>query len=449
MMATCPTCGCDLLASEGPGQAAPVHPGPGEVELLGVASGARPGPATVTGTVGRRGAPRLWLGAAAAVAALGFGAWAVAGVGPSVGRHSSPEPTAATTTPSSEATTSPTGGGQREVPTTASTGGTGDTRDRAERVGGSGPEPVLSRPVGWSLLYGSPFADSGPLHRLDLDTGADVAYTGVDGGPVLVSGDRLVLAQDVDTAGTDGTGILRVVPVADPALGGTPVPMSATLNVPPYGRPVLPGPPGMFWLYTDDGGTAAWRLLRLSDAALMDQVEVGGPTDAYPIPGSGPDVVSSAGGGVFRREESGRYDQITVGRPELVSGTDVLVSTCDTPTRCRRRWVDLDGGALADRPLPPEGVYWTYLLPGNDRYAVGRRQLSIYENRIVLFDLEGGRTIETAVNGLGGAAGTPDGRIIGVHTGNGIELYDTEQDRWFVVPHSAPAPLLLAFVPNA
>lgn len=418
-----------------------------EPELLGL-HGVGSSELVVSDSLQRQGSSRLWMGVAAVVLAVAAGAWAVGRVGSAGPEGSAGTQSSAPATEPDAAATDPSIGGDD----TAANGqpGTTDgiriTEETTTTADGASGEPVLGRPVGWALLLGSPFGGSDSLERIDLDTGIETSFDGAaHGAPVLIGG-RLVLVTGADT----GSPKLRIVPLADPTTGGPEVAMGDAVSPLPYSWPFHPGPDGdTFWLYVAKDGEAVWRLIRSSDGELVEEMAAGKPYDAPPVPGAGPDVVTSGGGGVYGRDGDGGYRFITGGRPLAVSDGSVLVQSCTGPAACQKRWVSVASGAPVDRPIPPDdGTFWFYVVPGSDRYLYGRRQTSGFDAVAVIFDLDTGRVIESQHSISGGVATTPDSRIIVLHTDTGIELFDTDQDRWFVVARGFGGSLSFAFVSN-
>lgn len=451
-MATCPVCG---------GPTADEASGPAEVELID--GTAAPDGVEVAATLGRRGAPRLWLGLAAVVCLLVGSAWAIgragsSGPGPAAAASSSvPDASSASTDGSSAAdggtAPSPVPAVATTILVTGSDRGGYDSTSTSTPAGGSavsraGTGPVLGRPVGWSVIYGTSFGPDEAVRRLDLDTGVDVSFGQLQGSPVLVVDDRLVLSSTTEA----GAAAVRIVPARDPQAPGVVGPdMAAPFLLGP--DTVAPGPAGTAWIYGPAADGYVWQQVRLSDGKVLDLVPAGAPTSGGPVSGGGPDVQTSGSGGVYRRTGH-QYVLVAEGRPLIVSGDAVLVRRCSSPTACRLRWVATADGRPVDRALLPEdGTLWR-ALPGTSRFVLGYRVPGTggdIEHPFVIYDLERGQAIPTGMRMPGGAASSPDGRVLVVSEEAGFRFYDVEQGRWYQVSEGGNrgnGEFSFAFVPN-
>ncbi len=366
-----------------------------------------PEPVASTAEAVRRDAPTRWWLAAVAVLAVLVAGWAVTRSGGGGGATADREQAAlddgtADGSPASSDAPSPTEPdvsepGPSEPPSTA-------------RVEEEGTGPVLGRTVGWSLLMGDAYDLGASLHRLDLDTGQLLRYADVDGGPVLLTGDRLVLLSSRPEL---GTGSIRTVAVADP--GGDPVSLDGPGAVTPEAVVAAdPATGGGLWVYQTNSSTARWTRFDDLTGEMLDEVAVGSAASGRPVPGSGPELATSGSSGVFRWATGDGYRPLAPGRPIAAVGGDVLVQSCSSPLVCPLVWIDGSSGEPVDRPAPPddERVYWYGLVPGSDRYLSGQRWTdgpAFVEGVIV--DLTTGRLLE-----LGpprhGIASSPDGRYL-------------------------------------
>ncbi len=381
---------------------------------------------------------RGWLAAAAGVLAVAVALWAFSrgGSGPGGGDDDATRPLP-TTVPGTD-------------PTAAEAGtepGATDTTADPDAVPVYDPEtgaPVLGRPTGWSLLIGRS-ADTA-LERLDLDTGQRVRYDGVTGGPVAVADGRLVLQRQHD----DGTVSLGLVPLDDPAAEGTEIAVG-NLTV-GYTWPLAPADDGGLWVYNATAGATSWRLVRVRDGKLLDEVSAPPAFVVGPVDGGGPDVATSVSSGVYRRDRGSRYRLVSPGRPLTVSEGAVLVDVCSLPITCRLGWIDVDSGEPVDRPLPTgdAGIEWAGSAGTSGRFLVGWRSGRVaYTGDLVLYDLVQGRVVDAAVDfGVGQVAASPDGRYLAVEAQLYVHIYDVEQDRWVAVHRTGDASASLLFVPN-
>jgi len=414
---------------------------------LGPGSASSAGPAAADAVRRDATSARRWIGGAAVAAAMLALAWALARPtdGGSAERTADTAPAGATdgTLPSSTTTT--TRAGYRDL---------SQEPPPDSRVVAEGDGPVLGRRVGWSLLVGDSYDPYGRgLWRIDLDTGREVDYPEVDGGPVLVVGDRLLL---LDVNFEDGTSSLRSVLADDPAgpVGPT------TLQVPHIDHPgaIVPADPatgGDVWARSDDGSSSHWLLLDAVTGAVLDEISPG-PGGSLGSPG-GPDLASAADRGVYRRDGNGGFQRLASGRPIVVAGGDVLVQACSSPTTCRLEWVSATDGGRVDRPVPPgdQDHWWFGLVAGSERFLNGLRRTSDTDQREmgVVFDLVAGRTIDTGSEGLG-VASTPDGRYLFMASDYGpsgevMSIHDAETGETFPVPRPTGVGNAQAvFVPN-
>ena len=472
----CPTCGAsqaDAVETINPG-----HSGDGEaagdqeVELLGslAAPSARPGPAPPGGQIRqgpiRRG-PRLAVaGAVAGLAAVVFGAWAVGRAGPDgtdVGADATTSVTdgSATTdlasagtdattpdgspTDSSPADGSPADSGTAASGTDASVpiGNGGGAIDGEYPVNGSGP--VLGRPIGWSLLIGSPSGSR--LERIDLDTGERQRYD-TAGGPRLVLGGHVVLQRQDELRSSLS---LVIVSLSDPDAGEIEVPLGDTSFF--FASPLVPGADDDVWVYAGTPAGASWQLVRLSDGTVTDRVTAPPALLSPPVSGAGPDIATSGTGGVYRRD-GGRYRQLAPGAPIAGDQRAVLTRTCADPTTCRLQWLDTATGQPVDRPVPPaeSDVDWFGVAEPAGHFVIGRRTGeggARYDAELVAYDLDRNRMVTPGVDFQAGlAAATPDGRYLAVQGDDGIKVYDAEQDRWVTVRRALDSTVTVVFVPN-
>ena len=435
----CTTCGAGRI------EAGNLEANPGEVEILtGVAP---PAGAASTATAVRAGwrSPRTALAVAGGVLALVVVASAVGRAGPD----------AAPDRDQASSSSDPT------VPTAEDDGaGTGPTSTDSEgAVITYGPDsvgPVLGRPVGWSLLIGN--TNGQDLQRLDLDTGQSVTSPGVPGGPLLAVGDRLVMVRERPD---EGDTELRIVSLAAPTGEAVTVPVgSQTFSG--IWPAVAPGPEGHLWvLETPDPPAAdptAWRLIRLTDGAVVDEVPTGPSIMVGPVDGGGPDIVSSGSGGVYRRDGEGDQDAyrlLSSGTPITVRQGAVLTRTCSLPTVCQLHWLDVDTGQTVPRSVPSaddDDVRWVASTPAAGRFLLGLRWRSGESAgpvELVVFDLERARPLVLPERATGDTlAASPDGRFLALRSTSGIELYDAEQDRWVVLRRSLLDTSGLVFVAN-
>lgn len=394
----CRTCGAALALGADLGPRADPAPDPGQV-------------ASTVEAVRRDAPTRWWLAAVAVLAVLAAG-WAATrsggGGGATVDREqaalddgtvggSPASSDAPSLTEPSLAEPDASGPGASEPP-------------RTVRVEEEGTGPVLGRPVGWSLLMGSAYDLGASLHRLDLDTGQLLRYKEVDGGPVLLIGDRLVLLSSRPEL---GTGSIRTVAVADP--GGDPVSLDGPGAVTPEAVVAAdPATGGGLWVYQTNSSTARWTRFDGSTGEMLDEVAVGSAASGRPVPGSGPELATSGSSGVFRWATGDGYRLLAPGRPMAAVGGDVLVQSCSSPLDCSLTWIDGSSGEPVDRPVPPddERVYWYGLVPGSDRYLSGQRWTDgppFIEGVIV--DLTTGRLLELD-RPRQGIASSPDGRYL-------------------------------------
>jgi len=433
----CSACG-DALAASGP--SGDRHAGwgsdgaPGEPELL-VLEPAPAGPdADELAAHGRR-SPRVWLLVAAGVMLAAIALW---GIGRSDSGSTGPDeaarPSATTDRP--------------EVPssTTADTTSTDDPAAEAETVLTYDPAtgaPVLGHPVGWSLMVGQTF-DRG-LERIDLDSGQSTRYQ-VSGGPVAVLDGLLVLQAPGEGGGLQ----LRSVPLGDPAADGTELVAGSSLG--PDRWPVFPGGDGALWVFAATRESTTWRLVRVSDGRLIDEVPAPTAFQVAPLPGGGPDVATSPSGGLYRRDGSG-YRLVHPGRPIVVSRGVALVVSCSLPGSCVTQWVDVDRGEPVGRPLPPDDddIDWFGAPDAAGRFLVGWRSgAAPVGGGVVLYDTGRLRLVEVGTSfTTDGVAATPDGRYLAVGIDDQIRIFDADQERWVAVSLAVGAvPANLLFVPN-
>ncbi len=402
----------------------------------------------------RRDAPsRWWLAAAVAALVLAVigGTWAAsrAGDGPGAG----PEAGAAA---SGSRGTDPSGMDDDGPPPSGSdeaAEGPVEVEAVLEVVKGTGP--VLSRPVGWSLVLGDLYRPGQGLWRLDLDTGRLVEFPAISGGPVLAVGDRVVLVTtDVDSIEADGAaGTVQVVNAADPTVGTVAI---SEDEEPAAASPLVWADPGdgeTFWLYSGDTLDARWRLFGLDGGERQDAIEAG-PFGIGLVPGAGPEVATSLGGGVFRRVGDG-YRLVAPGRPIAAQGHSVLVVSCSSPTECTLGWIDRDSGQAVDRPVPALGdalgEFGGSIIPGSDRYLfVVRGGSRAGPGLPVLVDLDTGRTVELEV-GDRPLASSPDGRYLVVIDDHGTSqpvMIDLESGERLGLARPAITNVAAVFVPN-
>ncbi|MEZ5411448.1 MAG: hypothetical protein R2761_25680 [Acidimicrobiales bacterium] len=417
----------------------------------GAGLGSGLGPASSAGLVAgdtvRRDATsaRRWIGGAAAAAIMLALAWALArpGDGGSSDRT---------------ADTAPAGNSDDSLPSTTTT--RAGYRDLSQepppdsRVVDEGDGPVLGRPTGWSLLVGDSYDAYGRgLWRIDLDTGRQVNYPEVGGGPVLVAGDRLLL---LDIRYEDGTSTLRSVLVADPAGPVGPTTLQAPyIDYPGAIAPADPATGGSVWVFSGQGSSRRWLLLSAVTGGVLDEITLG--PGGWLAPPGGPDLATSADWGIYRRDGSGGFRLLAPGRPIEVAGGDVLVQSCSAPTICRLAWVDATDGKRVDRPVPPgdQDHWWFGLVPGSDRFLNGLRRTDHTDRReiSVVFDLVAGRMVDTGSEGLG-VASSPDGRYLFMASdygpsGEAMSIYDTETGETFPLPRPTGVGNAQAvFVPN-
>lgn len=425
----CRACGAALPVDDlGPvADPSPLADGP---ELLGL-----DGQPAVADTVRRDAPSRWWLAALAAIAVVVTG-WAVLGAG---GQAEPASDDPATTRPDAATVDSP-------APTEEAVGD-------APHVSVKGAGPVLGRPVGWSLFLGDPYNPGQGLWRLDLDTGTLVQYPGVDGGPLLAIDDRLVLF-DARPGSVPVAGTLQMVPVSDPTtdavpLGGADLAV-ASLAV---AVPAEPGTGGDFWLYDGAREGARWHLYRSTDGREVDAVDAAPYFEGVLVSGGGPEVVSSASGGVYRR--TGReYRRVATGRPIAVRGHDVLVRSCSSPTECTLGWIDRDTGRTVDRPVPPLGMRapgFVGLVAGSDRYlAALDGGTGTSGDEAVIVDLDTGTLIDSD-RAVWPTGSSPDGRYLVLTPTDGsskLEILDVETGERYELPRPSIGNVVAVFVPN-
>lgn len=421
-MGPCPAC------------AAPTEPGD---RFCSACGDALAHPPDADADAGRRGlSPWALPAAAVAVLVLGLALWAVgrAGRDPTESADpTAPDPTTATTSADSTATT-----GESEATTASGTEPPGDDTYDASRGG-----PVLGRPIGWSLIAGSPF--DGTVSRFDLDTGEWSRFAKVRGGPLAALDGKVVLLTQDDSGGS----VLSIVPQDDPAADGIDVPLSDRLLTLPW--PVQPDGNGNIWTLGGDEVATSWWLIRLRDGAKLDEVATAPASLAAPVAGAGPEVASSGSGGVYRRTGDG-YRFLGTGVPMAVSRGAVLTKECTGPLVCPLRWIDLETGQPVERAVPVDDhVYWFSASSGG-RFLVGQRLTATappFTFEVLVHDLESGRIMPVSGGGAdGGFAASPDGRFLAVWTNDGLHLYDVEADRWVLVDRPGGQSTNLVFAPN-
>ncbi len=304
--------------------------------------------------------------------------------------------------------------------------------------------PVLGHPVGWSLVIGSPFSTG--ITRLDLDTGQQVTFEEARGGPAAAIDGRVILV----TAGPAGLR-LRIVPDDELMADGIVIEVGDSPLITPW--PVAAAGDGNLWVYTSTEAATAWRLIRLRDGRQLDEVPAAPYYQAVPVAGAGPEVSGSAGGGVYRRQGDG-YVWLGPGSPVAVSRGAVLIRECSAPTVCPMRWLDADSGQAVDRPVPPAAsdATWVGLPDSSGRFLFGFRTThgEPFASWLLMYDLEtriatkiGPSSVET-----GRFAASPDGRVLAVHAGQRLHLYDVEQDQWAEVELPSDPGVDVVFVPN-
>ncbi len=408
-----------------------------EPELLGLETAlAEPGDGRPP--PGGRRWPRLRVGVPAGVLVLAVALWALgrSGAGPGDTGDTAP-PGASTTQPDADPDDAP---AASEPATTETTADPATIPTYDADAGG----PVLGRPIGWSLLIGDSYQT--PLERLDLDTGERVDYEGVTAAPVAALDGHLLLQQE-NEAGTT----LRIVPMDDPAAEGIEVLASGSGFGPQW--PVVPAGDGRLWLYGDTDGATTWRLIRLRDGKLLDEVPAPSAFQVYPVPGGGPDVATSTSGGVYRRDGTG-YRLVSPGRPVTVHQGAVLVTTCSAPAACQLQWLDAGTGEPVERPLPPAGaalgVEWVGMVDDAGRFLLGYRPTGpAGAYTFVLFDRDRQRVIDVGLDDFsGGLAASPDGRYLAATGLRGLTIYDADQDRWLTVRRASYDGAGVLFVAN-
>ena len=345
-----------------------------------------------------------------AVLALGAGLaglawWVLAGSTKTDQANRSVEPSTST---SSRTTTS--------RPVTSPTTEPGSGVSSPTRLVGDGG-PVLGQPVGLSLLVGGQGSDS--LERFDLDTGVVTRYPGI-GTPVAASDRFLVLLASASDGGFGQEGLLRAVPLDDLEAEGHD--LGAAMGFYPWST-VAPGPdPGQIWVL-GAGDTPGWRLVGIDDGAVLETVPA--TAQAGQIPGAGPDIDSSASGGLFERGPQG-YRQVHPGRPLAVTEDSVLTVTCTQPAVCELSWLSRATWQPIDRAGPddlillvsfisPDGRYLGYF--GSDGGPLRRQHI---------FDAERRETLNPAVTDseVTSLAGSPDGRLLAVMSPSDLVLYN-------------------------
>lgn len=439
----CPACGTALagsgLVEDQPAGWAAVSDSPDEPELLGLeAVPAGPGPGRPPS--GERRWPRLWLAVPAGVLVLAVALWAVGRSGADPDDAGDTAPPGASTTQPGAADADDTAAGSDEPATTETTADPATIPTYDAEAGG----PVLGRPIGWSLLIGDSFQT--PLGRLDLDTGERVDFEGVTAAPVAALDGHLVLQEE----GESGT-TLRIVPVDDPAAEGIEILASQSSFGPQW--PVVPAGDGGLWIYDDTDGTTTWRLIRLRDGKLLDEVPAPSSFQVYPVSGGGPEVTTSTSGGVYRRDGTG-YRLISPGRPVTVHQGAVLVTICSAPADCQLQWLDADTGEPVERPLPPAGaapgVTWAGMIDDAGRFLIGYRLTGPTGSyALALFDRDRQRVTAVDLDDFsGGLAASPDGRYLAATGPRGITIYDADQDRWITVRQASYNGAGVLFVAN-
>lgn len=430
---SCPACG------------APAADGARYCRLCGAALGSDADTGVIVPAAGgsvRRDAPsRWWLAGVALAVVLGVGWAAFSSVGD--------DPAAPATDPASTEDTAPSTTADTEVDDATTRPPPSDTLVVEEGAG-----PVLGRPVGWSVLVADPYGGAG-LWRLDLDTGRLLRYPRVDGAPMAVVGDRLLLIDnDID----DGTAALSVVPLDDPT--GPPVSVPSPEQAVAFAvRPAGPGEGDgdAVWVYDFGPGAARWVLLDLGTGQAIDEVVLGDGAGGL-VWGAGPELATAGGQGLFRRVGDD-YRLVSPGRPMVAVDGDVLMQTCPSPTDCRMTWVDGDSGEVVDHPIPPPGdgaLWWQGLVPGSDRFLGGQRTLAPLQTPVVeLFDLETGRSITPGITMVGNVTASPDGRLLLMSGASDptsemqLAIYDVESGTSYPLAGSPPILNLQAvFVPN-
>ncbi|MEZ5411447.1 MAG: zinc ribbon domain-containing protein [Acidimicrobiales bacterium] len=383
-----------------------------------------------------RRSPRMWLVVAAGVAATAVALW---GIGRSNAESGGSEDAARSPTTTAAPILPP---DPTDAPGSTDTAGAdiGETVPTYDRETGG---PVLGQPVGWSLLVGRTY-DVG-LERIDLDSGQSIRFDGMGGAPVALIDGQLVLQVPAEGGGMD----LRAVPLSDPTAEGTELVADSFINS--FTWPVFPGGDGDLWIYAATADSTTWRLVRVSDGQLIDEVPAPSLFQVGPLPSGGPDVATSPSGGLYRRDGSG-YRLLHPARPILISRGAVLVVGCTRPDACFPQWVDVERGEPVDRPLPPDdgGIDWAGTADAAGRFLVGWRSGATTTGALVLYDTGRQRLVEVgAAVATGEVAATPDGRYLAVQAADHIRIFDADQGRWVAVPGREDAGQTgLLFVPN-
>lgn len=302
-------------------------------------------------------------------------------------------------------------------------------------------EPLLGRPVSWSLLVGSAERPDAELERLDLDSGHLTSYHGVAGAPIVAIRGRLVLQQ---TDPHSGTATLRVVPLSDPTAAPTELDQHPPTGLfPGSALPTMRGEGARLWFYTESDGRALWALVDLEEGVTSERISIGPAGGPAPVAGGGPDVVSSPDPGVYRLDDDG-YRLLGPGIGIAISDGAILTRAC--PERgCTLQWIDEQDGAPVERVLPDSDIRWEGLVPGNDRFLTGEPEAG---GDLRIHDVKEGREIELGFASIGGAASSPDGRLVAVQSPAGLELYDIDRSWWVSIPLSITGPATIAFVPS-
>ena len=273
-------------------------------------------------------------------------------------------------------------------------------------------QPLLGEETGLYLFIGG---ESSKLRRIDLDTGEVVEYL-----------DRVFpsFASDGYLVGTNpDSGRAKVMLIDDPTVD-TGVFLNSGYFY-PGSSAALPGPePGQLWVIGDDFPSPSWRLTRLSDGEVLQEIELAtqnfyGPTLA------GPMVAGSPSGGIFDLRD-GTYVRVADGTPLAISTRFVLAEDCSSPIDCELRWLSRETWQEVDRALPELRPQWAQL-------SADGRVLMFYTDRgTELFDVERGRTVE----GVGGdpenTAVSPDGRYVFTNTGI-LRIHDLDSDEVFTL----------------
>ena len=271
-------------------------------------------------------------------------------------------------------------------------------------------QPLLGEESGLYLFIGG---ESNKLRRVDLDTGEVVEYQEML-IPSFASDGYLV-------AGDPASGRSRVLLVEDPTVD-TGVDVASGFYFPGSNAALQGSEPGQYWVIGDDFPNPSWRLIRLSDGEVLDEIELAsqnfyGPTLA------GPTVAGSPSGGVFELQEEG-YVRVADGSPVAISTNFVLVERCTDPINCELEWLSRQTWEGVNRALPVSRPQWAQLS------ADGRVLMYYTDGGTEIFDVER----EKLVLGLGGdietAAVSPNGRYIFTSSGS-VQIYDLDAEQFF------------------